>query len=188
MSFKTVLALFLLVQCRNNEMESRHMKRKKVVDVSSYNVVKYREWDFHQANYSEGRWFKEQFYFTESNNETVVDTPFKDWSGMTIKFKIDKDRDQGLFLHDDGYYLSQLEEHYGDIFPEVKQRFFENHTGMIVESRYGFIMRATGCYDQRSANFHFQVMRYCLALVLLVGLVIEVDQVSKLQMDSRSVQ
>ena len=158
------------------------MKHKQVVDVSSYNVIKYREWDFHQANYSEGVWLKAQFYFSESFNETVVSTPFKDWRGKALQFKIDKNR-KGLFFHDDGFYLSQLEEHYGDIFPEVKRRFFESHTIMLVESRYGFIMKLTGCYDDRSAHFIFQMQRYCLALTHLINLVIEVDQSSRLKAD-----
>jgi len=181
MNYKIVLALFLLELCRNNEMENRHMKYKKIMDVRSYNLRKHREWDFCQANYSEGRWLKEQFDFTESDNETVVYTPFKDWRGMTVKFKVDKDGKQGLFLHDDGYYLSQLEEHYADIFPEVKRQFLESHTIMLIESKYGFIMKSTGCYDQRSANFIFQIQQYCLALTHLVGLVVGIDQTFKLK-------
>lgn len=161
------------------------MKHKKVVDVRSCNLRKNREWDFVQANYSEGRWLKDQFDFTESDSETVVHTPFKDWRGVAIKFKIDKDRKQGLFLHDDGYYLSQLEEHHADIFPEVKRQFFESHTITLVESKYDFIMKSTGCYDQRSANFIFQIQQYCLVLTHLVGLVVGIDQASKLNADAR---
>ena len=155
------------------------------MDVRGYNLRKHREWDFCQANYSEGRWLKEQFSFTESKHETVVYTPFKDWRGMTVKFKIDKDGKQGLFLHDDGYYLSQLEEHYADIFPEIERQFLESESMILAQSRYGFMMKFTGCYDQRSANFIFQMQHYCLALTRLIGLVVETNQASQLNADVR---
>jgi len=158
------------------------MKHMKIMDVRNYNLRKHREWDFNQVNYLEGRWLKEQFDFTELGNETMVHTPFKDWRGKTVKFKIDKDG-QGLFFHDDSYYLSQLEEHYADIFPEIKRQFMKNHAITLIESRYGFLIKYTGCYDQRSARFIFQIQQYCLALTLLVGLVIEIDQAAKLKID-----
>jgi len=158
------------------------MKYKMIVDVREENLKKHREWELaqaHQVEYSEGNWLRGQFHSEPSGKEILVKTKFKNWYGDWIEFKIGMDKNQELFLHDDGHYLSELEKNHADIYPEIRRQFLEGHSMLIAENKYDFILKHTGCTDNEVPNFLFQIQQYCLVLTHLVGLVIAISQISQ---------
>ena len=160
------------------------MKRKKMVDVREINLKRQREWEYAQTNYSEAGWLMANFQTIVLNKEVLVKSIFKDWYGDQLEFQIGVDGNREIFLHDNGRYLSWLEENHMDIYPEVKQQFFTTYS-IQVRVEYGFILQRTGCKSRELPHFIIQMQQYCLALTALVKIVIEVEQASKLKIDER---
>jgi len=154
------------------------MRRKKIVDVRDYNSRKHQEWQFAQKHYPEWNWLSEHFQTDAVGKEIRVKSKFKNFYGDWIEFKIGMNKNYKLLLHDDGFYLNELEASRFDIYLEIKKQFTENHSMLVTEIRNGFILKETGCTENELPLFLFEIQKYCLALTHLVGLVIRVDQTS----------